>query len=141
MLDTLISTESDILAFFYRENNLNDQNIIDELEHIDDELEEKGIELVKCSGKGVEKEYGLGHVPLLVYFRDQIPNTYNGDFEDEDAVLKWLFDTMAKSEIEEVTGAVLDVLVERLDNIAVIFFDNEGKAAPLYYVLQYGSIS
>ena len=127
MLDTLISTESDILVFMYRQNNLNDQNIVDELEHIDDELEEKGIELVKCSDKGVEKEYGFSHVPLLIYFQNEIPNAYDGELDDENDVLKWLFDTMAKSEIEEVTGPVLDVLLERLDYLAVIFFDNEGN--------------
>ena len=106
---------------------MNDQNIVDELEHIDDELEEKGIELVKCSDKGVEREYGFSHVPLLIYFQNEIPNAYDGELDDESEVLKWLFDTMAKSEIEEVTGPVLDVLIERLDNLAVIFFDNEGK--------------
>ena len=135
MLDTLISTESDILVFIYRENNLLDQNIIDELEHIDDELEEKGIELVKCSDKTVEKEYGFGNVPLLIYFQDQIPNAYDGELDEENEVLKWLFDTMAKSEIEEVTGPVLDVLIERLDNLAVIFFDNEGRVVSLSYPL------
>ena len=127
MLDTLVSTESNILVFMYRQDNLNDQNIIDELEHIDDELEEKGIELVKCSDKGVEKEYGFGHVQILIYFQDQIPNAYPGDMAEENEILKWLFETRSKSEIEEVTGPVLDVLIERLDNFAVIFFDNAGK--------------
>ena len=127
MLDTLIRTESNILVFAYRQNSLNDQNIIDELEHIDDELEEKGIELVKCSDKGVEEDYGFAHVPILIYFQDQIPNAYTDDMEEENEILRWLFETMSKNEIEEVTGPVLDVLVERLDNLAVIFFDNEGK--------------
>ena len=135
MLDTLIRTESDILVFIYRQNNLLDQNIIDELEHIDDELEEKGIELVKCSDKGVEKEYGFSHVPSLIYFKDQIPNAYDDDLDEENAILKWLFDTMAKSEIEEVTGPVLDVLIQRLDNLAVIFFDNTGKMSRLLLFL------
>ena len=127
MLDTLIGTESNVLVFLYRENNLNDQNILDELEHIDDELEEKGIEFIKCSDKGVEEEYGFSYVPILIYFQDQIPNAYADDMGEENEILKWLFETMAKSDIEEVTGPVLDVLIERLDNLAVIFFDNEGK--------------
>ena len=135
MLDTLIRTESDILVFIYRQNDLLDQNIIDELEHIDDELEEKGIELVKCSDKGVEKEYGFSHVPSLIYFKDQIPNAYDDDLDEENTILKWLFDTMAKSEIEEVTGPVLDVLIQRLDNLAVIFFDNTGKMSRLLLFL------
>ena len=127
MLDTLIRTESDILVFMYRQNNVIDQNIIDDLEHIDDELEGKEIELVKCSDKGIEKEFGFGHVPLLIYFQNQIPNAYNGALDEENEILKWLFETRTKSEIEEVSGPVLDILIERLDNLAVIFFDNEGK--------------
>ena len=107
-------------------NNLNDQNVIDDLEHIDDELEEKGIELVKCSDKGVEKEYGFNHLPMLIYFQNELPTAYDGDLDEENEILKWIFDTMAKSEIEEVTGPILDVLIERLDNLAVIFFDNQG---------------
>ena len=55
LLDQFISTETDILVFIYRENNLNDEDVIDQLEHIDDELEEKEVELIKCSDKGVEK--------------------------------------------------------------------------------------
>ena len=55
LLDQFISTETDILVFIYRENNINDADVIDQLEHIDDELEEKEVELIKCSDKGVEK--------------------------------------------------------------------------------------
>ena len=34
---------------------MNDADVVDQLEHIDDELEEKEVELIKCSDKGVEK--------------------------------------------------------------------------------------
>ena len=47
LLDQFISTETDILVFMYRENNLNDIDIVDQLEHIDDELEEKGMYFLK----------------------------------------------------------------------------------------------
>ena len=38
LLDQFISTETDILVFIYRENNLNDVDIIDRLEHIGNHL-------------------------------------------------------------------------------------------------------
>ena len=38
LLDQFISTETDILVFIYRENNLNDVDIIDRLEHIGNQL-------------------------------------------------------------------------------------------------------
>ena len=125
LLDQFISTETDILVFMYRENNLNDIDIVDQLEHIDDELEEKEIELVKCSDKGVEKEYGLGITPVLVHFHNQVPNVYKEDLEQENEVLAWILENLDKSEIDEVAGAILDVLIDRLDNLAVIFYDND----------------
>ena len=125
LLDQFISTETDVLVFIYRENNLNDADIIDQLEHIDDELEEKDIELIKCSDKGVEKEYGLGLTPILVHFHNQVPNVYKGELEEESEILQWINENLAKEEIDEVAGAILDVLTERLDNLAVIFYDND----------------
>ena len=70
LLDQFISTETDILVFIYRENNINDADVIDQLEHIDDELEEKEVELIKCSDKGVEK---VSYIPKYNdFFRQKI---------------------------------------------------------------------
>ncbi len=135
LLDQFISTETDILVFIYRENNLNDNDAIDRLEHIDDELEEKEIELVKCSDKGVEKEYGLGLTPVLVHFHNQVPNVYKGELEEENEILAWINENLGKEEIDEVAGAILDVLIERLDNLAVIFYDND-KEEDLQFIAE-----
>ena len=125
LLDKFVSTETDILVFLYRENNLNDLDVIDQLEHIDDELEEKEIELIKCSEKGIEKEYGLGVSPVLIHFHNQVPNIYKGELEEESEILAWINENLGKDEIDEVAGAILDVLIDRLDNLAVIFYDND----------------
>ena len=111
LLNQFVSTETDILVFIYRDNNLNDMDIIDQLEHIDDELEEKEIELIKCADKGVEKEYGIGIVPVLIHFHNQVPNIYKGELEEENEVLTWITENLGKSEIDEVAGAILDVLI------------------------------
>ena len=125
MLEKLIEIESDILVFLHRDGNLADNDIVDQLENIDDDLEEKGIELVRCSEKGVEKELGFGFTPVLVFYHDQIPNVFHGDLEEENEVLTWLLETMEKSQIEEVSGPILDALIERLDSLAVIFYNND----------------
>ncbi len=125
MLDKFIETETDVMVFMYRESSLSDQDVVDQLEHIDDELEEKDIQLLKCSDKGVEKEYGLGVTPILVHFHNQVPTIYKGELEEESEVLAWILQNLEKSEIDEVTGPILDVLIERLDNLAVIFYDND----------------
>ena len=111
LLDKFVSTETDILVFLYRENNLNDLDVIDQLEHIDDELEEKEIELIKCSEKGIEKEYGIGVSPVLIHFHNQVPNIYKGELEEESEILAWINENLGK--------------IERLDNLAVIFYDND----------------
>jgi hypothetical protein len=125
LLDKFVSTETDLLVFLYRDNILSDQDIVDQLEHIDDELEKKEVELIKCSDKGVEKEYGLGVTPILIHFHNQVPNVFKGELEDENEILAWIMANMDKTEIDEVAGDILDVLVERLDNLAVIFYDND----------------
>jgi len=68
MLDYLLNVETDIVAFFYREGNLQDEAILDGLEHIDDDLDERGLQFVKCSDKGAEKHFGLGTNPAVVHF-------------------------------------------------------------------------
>jgi len=45
--------------------------LIDHLEEIDDDLEDKEIELVRCSERNIEKEYGFGFSPILVKFESK----------------------------------------------------------------------
>ena len=83
---------------------LNMKTIFDcfQLEDIDDELEEKDIELVKCSDRNIEKEYGFGFSPVLVHFHAEVPSIYRGDLEESNEILMWLIANLDKSEIEEV---------------------------------------
>lgn len=62
MLSYLVDLETDVVAFFYRKNSIQDGNILHKMEHIDDDLDERGIEFVKCSDKGIGKAYGIGIV-------------------------------------------------------------------------------
>ncbi len=73
-----------------------------QLEEIDDELEEKEIELVKCSDRNIEKEYGFGFTPVLVHFHAEVPSIYRGDLEESNEILLWLLANLEKSEIDEV---------------------------------------
>ena len=63
--------------------------------------------------------------PILVHFHNQVPNVFKGELEDENEILAWILENLGKDEIDEVAGAILDVLIERLDNLAVIFYDND----------------
>ena len=81
--------------------------------------------MVSINEKGIEKDYGLYGLPLLVHFNGNIPRVFHGDLGDENEFTLFVQDSLDRSDIEEVNGDVLDSLIERLPNIAVIFFDAE----------------
>lgn len=63
----------------------------------------------------------MNSVPAVVYFEKQIPNIYDGDIENEDALLQWLIDQLQKDEIEDITNEMMDRLIKEGKNIAVFF--------------------
>lgn len=50
-----------------------------ELENIDDEADQLGIAFVKINDEDLAREYNLGELPKLVYYRNQIPIIYEGE--------------------------------------------------------------
>lgn len=83
--------------------------MLNELENIDDELEKEGIVIVRIDNADEAKEYGLDHLPALIYFEDKIPALYEGDLMNEDEVLEWLILQKETDTIEEVTDEILKV--------------------------------
>jgi len=57
-----------------------DIRILNELENIDDELNKEGIVIVRLDDEKEAKEYGIDHLPTLVYFENKIPAIYEGTF-------------------------------------------------------------
>lgn len=55
-----------------------DIRILNELENIDDELNKEGIVIVRLDDEKEAKEYGIDHLPTLVYFENKIPAIYEG---------------------------------------------------------------
>lgn len=79
-----------------------DIRVLNELENIDDECEKEGIVIVRIDNADEAKEYGLDHLPALVYFEEKIPAIYEGDLMNEDEVLEWLILQKNSATIEEV---------------------------------------
>lgn len=94
---------------------------MNELENIDDELQKEGIVIVRIDNDAEAKEYGIDHLPTLVYFEDDIPSLYEGDLMNEDEVLKWLIEQKNTATIEEVTDEILDDLLEDHEYVVVYF--------------------
>lgn len=95
--------------------------MLNELENIDDELEKEGIVIVRIDNADEAKEYGLDHLPALVYFEDKIPAIYEGDLMNEDEVLEWLILQKETATIEEVTDEILGELIDDHEYVVAYF--------------------
>lgn len=98
-----------------------DIRVLNELENIDDELEKEGIVIVRIDNAAEAKEYGLDHLPALVYFEEKIPAIYEGDLMNEEEVLEWLKLQKNSATIEEVTDEILQELIEGHEYVVVYF--------------------
>ena len=105
------------------EGDKKSHKILNELENIDDECEEKDIDFVKTSDEGIEKEYDLPTLPALAFYRHKFRTIYTGDLMNEDQILKWVLDLIEATPdvIELVDRRTLQVLINDIDHLAVLF--------------------
>ena len=66
---------------------------------IDDELEDAGVNILKCSDEDVDSEYGVGYLPRFVHFQSGVPKPFNGDESNKDMVSQWIRKELATNEI------------------------------------------
>lgn len=102
-------------------NERESQQVLAELENIDDECDQLGIVFVKIDNTEEAKDYGIDQIPSLIYFEKGVPTMYEGDLEDEKKVLKWLEEQQATDQIEDVTDEMLDIVIEKMSHVAVLF--------------------
>lgn len=124
MMDKLIISTPYLAVIFYDKDDKQDIRILNELENIDDELEKEGIVIVRIDNDAEAKEYGIDHLPTLVYFEENIPAIYEGDLMNEDEVLEWLIEQKNSATIEEVTDEILADLIEEHEYVVVYFSGN-----------------
>ena len=102
-------------------NDRKSQKVLNELENIDDECDQLGIIFVKIDNTEEAKEYGIEKVPSMLYFEKGIPTLYEGNLEDEEKVLKWLESQQKSDQIEDITDEMLDMVIEKMPHVAVLF--------------------
>ncbi|XP_055609785.1 uncharacterized protein LOC129756793 isoform X5 [Uranotaenia lowii] len=129
MLDKLIKQGKSVAVLFYDNNDKKSDKILDELENIDDECDNLGINFVKMDDTEEAKDYGVTKFPKLVYFEQGVPTVFEGDLETEEEVLEWLERQTSSDEIEDVTDEMLDMIIEKMEHVAVLFYDKEEKAS------------
>jgi thiol-disulfide isomerase/thioredoxin len=100
-------------------------------EHIDDDCDEKGIVFVKTDDKEAAEKYGIKKLPVVLFFKFQVPSQYNGDIMNEEQVLKWFIDQQETDEIEDVNSRTLKSLIDTSDSLAVLFYDSDSPKSAL----------
>ena len=132
LLSYLYENVDDLLVLFYDEENDRDADeIINALENIDDDLDLENISFVKCGeGEDAGAEYGVLDFPSIVFIQNGIPNTYEVENEEEDlsdheAILAWVKEEAKTDRIHEVTDVLLGKLIEKIEDLVVIFYDME----------------
>ncbi|XP_058053281.1 uncharacterized protein LOC131205271 isoform X1 [Anopheles bellator] len=129
MLDKLIKEGKSIAVLFYDNNDKKSEKVLNELENIDDECDQLGINFVKMDDTEEAKDYGVTKFPKLVYFEQGIPTVYEGSLEQEEDVLDWLERQTSSDEIEDVTDEMLDMIIEKMQHVAVLFYDKDSKTS------------
>ena len=54
--------------------------ILESLETIDDDCDSKGVHFVKIADPAAAYHYGITTLPTLVYFKNSVPNLFDGEF-------------------------------------------------------------
>lgn len=105
------------------ENDKRSQKILNELENIDDECEEKDVKFVKVSDDDIQKEYDLPSLPSVVLYRNRFRNIYDGDLMNEESILEWVLELHDKTPdvIESVDRKTLQMLIDDAEHLAVFF--------------------
>ncbi|XP_052898444.1 uncharacterized protein LOC128305163 [Anopheles moucheti] len=129
MLDKLIKEGKSIAVLFYDNNDKKSEKVLNELENIDDECDQLGINFVKMDDVEEAKDYGVTKFPKLVYFEQGIPTVYEGSLDQEEDVLDWLERQTNSDEIEDVTDEMLDMIIEKMQHVAVLFYDKDSKTS------------
>lgn len=68
-----------VLPWSDDEDDMKSKKILIELENIDDDCDDIGIDFVKISDEGIAQEYDIASMPALVYFRHRFPQIYEGE--------------------------------------------------------------
>lgn len=131
ILEKLIEKNNHVLVFFAPNNCKECEKILNELEHIDDDLDDHGILFLTTDDLNTAKnKYKIKKFPCLVLFQDEDDfNIYDGDLEDEEAVLEWAtsVDVLDNpDEIEKLNEKGLNRLLDRSPYVVVLFV-KDGK--------------
>ncbi len=65
---------------------------------------------------------------ILFLLQHGVPSVYSGDLKNDDTVLGWITKELRETGIREVDDEVLHSILERLDYVAVVYYDKQRKS-------------
>jgi len=120
-LEAMVSAVENIAVLFYNSKSSKMDQILESVETIDDDCDTRGVHFVKIADPAAAYHYGISTLPTLVYFKNSVPNIFDGELLDDEGVLQWLMTHLEAAEIEEVSSSMLGRLIRDTRNIVVIF--------------------
>ncbi|GFQ72443.1 thioredoxin domain-containing protein [Trichonephila clavata] len=129
VLQHMIKRTHELVVLFYDKDDQSNQEVMQNLENIDDDADKLGIPFVKIDDTELAQDYGIENLPTLIFFENQVPNFYKGNLTTEEAVLNWLKELQSSDEIEAVSDKVIELMINKCDYLAVIFYNADDAAA------------
>merc|ERR1719341_766469 len=126
MLQVMMTEQQYLAVYFYKPACRACDAVLLELEHIDDDCDSFGIQMVKIQDPQFAKRYAIKTLPALVYFRNGNPLVYDGDLNDRSQLLSWMLDEDNRElvdQIERVNEAMLDRILDKGLYVAALFYD------------------
>ena len=143
MLKLAIETEEYVVGLFLNNCDKNAEqceNTLNELENIAEELDEIGILLVYVDDESYASKMGIKTFPSLIFFRNGEPDVFEGNVENEMAVLKFVTDLnhlLIPGKIEEIGVSMLEFLMkEKRDIFALLYEEGDGRAKKILQRLE-----
>ena len=138
MLNRFLKDEEHAIVFFYDEDKTDSrelQEALKSLEIVDDKLDKlpNNTLFVKCSDDSIAQEFGFDQLPILVYFENQIPIVYDGKLTNDRDIYAWIVEELESDEIRTLEPEILDRLVDRAEDLVVVFYDETKKKHKVFY--------
>ena len=135
MLEEIIAENEYVVVLYIgacEDKELCDE-ILDDLEELDDEFDEKGIEFIQTDDEDYALiKHQITKFPSLGIYRNKHFLLYEGDLTKKEDVSNWLNDIdnlKISGVIEEVNTKLLAFLYENEDNLVVLFYEEEDRDA------------
>merc|ERR1719297_479445 len=130
-LEAALQTEDTLAVMFYSKNCKTCDRVLSVLERVGEEVAGNGVTLVRINDKKASKTHGIRNYPALSLFKMGEAIHYEGDLLDADGILDFLSspDSLdVPGQIEDVTAAQLEILVQQQNYLAVFFYTGNKKS-------------